>query len=59
MLSNAVHASVKLFKHQRNDFYSVRLTVDGNSLWLAEDGRILSGMIYLYDLKNDIEVNPN
>lgn len=55
--NNAVHASVlNYLSIKKDDFYSVRLTVDGKLFVTARGWVDLSEMIYLYE-ENDIEVN--
>ena len=55
--NNAVHASVlNYLTIKKDDFYSVRLTVDGKLFVTARGWVDLSDMIYLYE-QNDIEVN--
>ena len=55
--NNAVHASVlNYLSIKKDDFYSVRLTVDGKLFVTARGWVDLSEMIYLYE-QNDIEVN--
>ena len=55
--NNAVHASVlNYLTIKKDDFYSVRLTVDGKLFITARGWVDLSEMIYLYE-QNDIEVN--
>ena len=55
--NNAVHASVlNYLTIKKDDFYSVRLTVDGKLFVTARGWVDLSEMIYLYE-QNDIEVN--
>jgi MoxR-like ATPases len=55
--SNAVHAAVlNYLSIKKDDFYSVRLTVDGKLFVTARGWVDLSEMIYLYE-QNDIEVN--
>ncbi len=55
--NNAVHAAVlNYLSIKKDDFYSVRLTVDGKLFVTARGWVDLSEMIYLYE-QNDIEVN--
>lgn len=55
--TNAVHASVlNYLSVKKDDFYSVRLTVDGKLFVTARGWVDLSEMIYLYE-QNDIDVN--
>ena len=55
--NNAVHASVlNYLTIKKDDFYSVRLTVDGKLFVTARGWVDLSEMIFLYE-QNDIEVN--
>ena len=55
--NNAVHSAVlNYLSIKKDDFYSVRLTVDGKLFVTARGWVDLSEMIYLYE-QNDIEVN--
>lgn len=55
--NNAVHTAVlNYLSIKKDDFYSVRLTVDGKLFVTARGWVDLSEMIYLYE-QNDIEVN--
>ena len=55
--NNAVHVAVLNYLNiKKDDFYSVRLTVDGKLFVTARGWVDLSEMIYLYE-QNDIEVN--